>query len=177
MYRRGAMHRKAGRVFLAAAVLAALAAPGRADDPAFLTVSAGWFDLNRQKDQGGEFGVEYRSGRKFGWFKPFAHAAGVTNGMTFLGAGVLVDVYFGRRWVVSPGFAPTWWRGKTSDLDLGHGLEFRSRLEAAYRFDDRSRLGLSFSHSSNAGLGDSNPGTESLMISYSLPISALSGLF
>lgn len=149
----------------------------RADDPDFLTFSAGWFDFNRQKDQGAEFRLEYRSDYKLWAFKPFATFSGVTNGMTFVGAGILMDIYFGRRWVVTPSFAPTWWRGKTDDLDLGHGLEFRSQLEIAYRFDNRSRLGLSVSHSSNAGLGDTNPGTESLMLNYSVPLSKLTKMF
>jgi lipid A 3-O-deacylase len=158
-------------------LMPAAGSSARADDPAFLSFSAGWFDVNRQKDQGAEFGLEYRSHKKFWWFKPFVHMAGVSNGMTFLGAGVLIDFYFGRRWVVTPSFAPTWWRGKTDDLDLGHALEFRSRLEVAYRFDDRSRLGLSFSHSSNASLGDSNPGTESLMVTYSVPVAKVLRMF
>ena len=97
--------------------------PAKSDDPAYLTLSAGWFDLNRQKDQGTELSLEYRSDKKFWWFKPFVHAAGVSNGMTFLGAGILIDAYFGRRWVVSPSFVPTLWRGKTSNLDLGHFFE------------------------------------------------------
>ncbi|MEK9726052.1 MAG: acyloxyacyl hydrolase [Rhodospirillaceae bacterium] len=173
------MNKKAKLLLVALLALSVWLAPGgaRADDPDYLTLSAGWFDANRKKDQGAEFSLEYRSDKKFWWFKPFVHAAGVTNGMTFLGAGVLIDVYFGRRWVVSPSFAPTWWRGKTSDLDLGHALEFRSRLEVAYRFDDRSRLGLSISHSSNASLGGSNPGTESVMVNYSVPFDKVSRLF
>ena len=89
--------------------------------------------------------------------------------MSFIGAGVLLDVYFGNRFVVTPSFAPTWWHGKTDDLDLGHGLEFRSQIEFAYRFDDRSRLGLGISHSSNASIGDTNPGTETLSLNYSYP--------
>ena len=88
-----------------------------------------------------------------------------------------MDIYFGRRWVLTPSFAPTWWRGKMDDLDLGHGVEFRSQLEFAYRFDDRSRLGLSISHYSNAGLGDSNPGAESLMVKYSIPLGNFSKMF
>ncbi|MDA0997597.1 MAG: acyloxyacyl hydrolase, partial [Proteobacteria bacterium] len=144
-------------------------------EPSFLTLSGGWFDINRKKDQGAEFSAEYRSNYKLWQFKPFVHAAGVNNGMTFIGAGVLIDVFLGNRWVLSPSFAPTWWHGKTNALDLGYGLEFRSRLEMAYRFDDRSRLGLSFSHSSNASLGTANPGTESLMVNYSIPISKLGG--
>lgn len=144
-----------------------------ADDPDYLTVSAGWFDFNRQKDEGGEFRLEYRSNLKLWELKPFATLAIASNGMTFIGAGVLMDIYLGRRWVVTPSFAPTWWRGKTDTLDLGHAVEFRSQLEVAYRFDDRSRLGLSISHYSNASLSDTNPGTESAMVSYSIPFSKL----
>ena len=39
-------------------------------------------------------------------------------------------------------------------LDLGYGLEFRSQLEIAYRFDNRSRLGVAVSHMSNASWVD-----------------------
>ncbi len=147
-----------------------LPATTRADDPAFLTIGAGWFDFNRQKDDGAEFRLDYRSSFKLWHFKPFLTAAGISNGMTFLGGGLLVDVYFGRRYVVTPSFAATYWRGKTDELDLGHELEFRSQIEFAYRFDDRSRLGLAVSHSSNASLGDTNPGTETLLVNYSYPL-------
>ena len=149
--------------------------PSHADDPDFLTIGGGWFDFNRQKDQAGEFRVDYRSNYKFWHFKPFLTAAGITNGMTFFGGGVLIDVYFGNRFVVTPSFAPTYWRGETDDLDLGHGLEFRSQIEFAYRFDDRSRLGIAVSHSSNASLGDTNPGTESLLVNYSHPLGNIFG--
>lgn len=148
-------------------------APAAADDPDFLTFGAGWFDFNRQKDQGAEFRLDYRSDLKLLFLKPFLTAAGVSNGMSFIGGGVLIDIYFGRRFVVTPSFAPTWWRGKTDDLDLGHGLEFRSQIEFAYRFDDRSRLGIAVSHSSNASIGETNPGTESLLVNYSYPLGGL----
>jgi hypothetical protein len=158
--------------FLGLAAAALPPASARADDPAFLTIGAGWFDFNRQKDDGAEFRLDYRSDYKLWIFKPFLTAAGVSNGMTFVGGGVLIDVYFGNRIVVTPSFAPTWWRGKTDQLDLGHGLEFRSQIEFAYRFDDRSRLGLAVSHSSNASIGDTNPGTETLLLNYSFPLGA-----
>ena len=157
-------------ILLAFPVAGALPAPVFAEDPAFLTFGVGAFDFNRQKDQGVEFRLDYRSDYKLGPFKPFVTGAAISNGMTFLGAGVLVDVYFGRRFVVTPSFAPTWWRGKTNGLDLGHGLEFRSQIDFAYRYDDRSRFGIAISHSSNASLGDTNPGTETLMVNYSYPL-------
>jgi len=162
---------------LTAVMILSLAPDARAEEPDFLTVSAGWFDFNRKKDEGAEFRLEYRSDYKFLYLKPFATLSGTSTGMTFVGAGVLMDIYLGRRLVVTPSFAPTWWQGKTDDLDLGHAVEFRSQLEIAYRFDDRSRLGLSVSHYSNASLGDTNPGTESAMINYSIPFDKLKKLF
>ncbi|MEX0693633.1 MAG: acyloxyacyl hydrolase [Rhodospirillales bacterium] len=144
-----------------------------AKDPAYLTFSGGYFDFNRHHDEGTEFSLEYRSDVQWWWLKPFAHAAYVSNGMSFLGAGVLIDLQLGDNWIVQPSFAPTWWHGKSEDLDLGHAVAFRSRLEIAYRFPDKSRFGLALSHSSNAFLGKNNPGTESLMINVSVPVTMI----
>ena len=163
--------------FLMAVAISVAPKAHAGDDPDYLTVSAGWFDLNRKKDEGAEFRLEYRSDHKLWELKPFATLAVASNGMTFIGAGVLMDVYFGKRWVLTPSFAPTWWRGKTSSLNLGHAVEFRSQMELAYRFDDRSRIGLSISHYSNASLGDYNPGTEALMVNYSMPFSKIANMF
>jgi hypothetical protein len=161
---------------LALATFALAGTPARADDPDFVTFAGGWFDMNRQKDEAGEFRLEYRSDKKFWLFKPFVGAMGTTDGASYYYAGVLIDVFLGRRVVVTPSFAPGYY-ARGSGYDLGHGVEFRSQLEVAYRFDDRSRLGVSFGHMSNAGLGDKNPGTESLMLNYSIPLSSITGLF
>ena len=152
-----------------------LAGPALADDPAFLSFSAGAYDWNRQKEEGMEFRMEYRSDVKLGPFKPFAAVAGTSTGQYFAGGGVLVDVFFGRRFVLTPSFAPHLYTGGNTKLDLDYPIEFRSQLEAAYRFDDRSRLGVAVSHYSNASLGDTNPGTESAMLYYTLPFDKLFG--
>ncbi|MBT5194166.1 MAG: acyloxyacyl hydrolase, partial [Rhodospirillaceae bacterium] len=96
-------------------------------------------------------------------------------GHGFVGAGVLIDIFLGRRFVLTPSFAPHAYWGGNDDLDLGHTVEFRSQLELAYRFDNRSRLGLAISHYSNASLGDKNPGTETATLYYSLPLDNLFG--
>mgnify|MGYP001024992335 FL=1 len=144
-----------------------------AKDPAYVTISGGYFDYVRGNDTGAEISLEYRSDYELGWFKPFAHGAYVTNGMTFLGAGLLLDLQVGDNWIVQPSFAPTWWRDKSGqfDLDLGSALEFRSRLEVAYRFENKFRLGVSITHTSNASTGDTNPGTEAVMLNVSVPTS------
>jgi len=149
--------------------------PARADDPAMISFGAGAFDFNRRKDQGAELRLEYRSDYKIPYIqaKPFAALGGATSGHGFLGAGILWDIYFGNRVVVTPSFAPHLYAGGDSDLDLDYPIEFRSQLEVAYRFDDRSRLGLAISHYSNASLGDTNPGTETLSLYYTVPIGKL----
>lgn len=139
------------------------------DDPAYVTFSGGIFDVEHEKDREGELALEYRSDYQFWGLKPFVHAGYVTNNMTFLGAGLMMDIQIAENWIIQPSIAPTWWRGETDKLDLGYPLQFRSRIEVAYRFPDKSRLGISATHSSNASLGDTNPGIESVMLSVSVP--------
>ena len=159
---------------LAAALLFAVpnaqADDGLKDDPDFLSVGVGYYDFNRQKEEGAEFRLEYRSDKKFFFFKPFLAAAYTSTSQGFVGAGVLIDLYLGRRFVLTPSFAPHYYWGGNNKLDLGHALEFRSQLEFAYRFDNRSRLGAAISHYSNASIGDTNPGTETATVYYSIPL-------
>ena len=55
---------------------------------------------------------------------------------------------------------------KGNGKDLGHEIEFRSTLEISYQLKNKNRIGLSVGHLSNAGIGDINPGTEILSLSY-----------
>jgi len=116
-----------------------------------------------------DFRAEYRSDYKLlGVAKPWLGIEATTDQAIYGLGGILVDLYFGRRWVFTPSFGA----GAYSDgngKDLGHTVEFRSQLEFGYRFDDRSRLSMAVSHISNAGLGDSNPGTEIATIYYHIP--------
>lgn len=150
------------------------AVPAAAQDPSFLSFSGGYFDFNRQKDTAAEFGVQYRSDQKLWIFQPMAGAMATTDGATNFYAGISLDIFLGKRLVVRPSFAPgVYFKG--GGHDLGHVVEFRSGIELAYRFDDRSRLGLEVYHLSNAHLGDKNPGEESITLVYSIPTSKLFG--
>ena len=143
--------------------------PAAADDPDFLTLAAGYYDIYQKKHEAAEFRAEYRSDRKIWIFKPFVGVMGTTDSAFYGYGGVLVDVYFGRRWVLTPSFAAGYYE-EGDGRDLGYELEFRSSIELSYRFDNRTRLGLSFYHLSNANIGDFNPGTEVLSIVYSIPL-------
>ena len=43
-------------------------------------------------------------------------------------------------------------------------------FDVAYRFDDGARLGVKFSHISNARIHESNEGAESFLLTYSMPL-------
>jgi lipid A 3-O-deacylase len=144
------------------------------DDPTLFTVQGGVYNVFKEDDVAGAFAFEVRGGERFLIFKPFGGMMGTSDGAFHGYGGILTDIYFGRRIVLTFGFAP----GVYADgngKELGYWLEFRSSGELAYRFDDRSRIGVMINHISNAGLGDRNPGTEVMMLSYSTPLSKIFG--
>jgi hypothetical protein len=171
--------RRVSRALMAGPMLAGLmlasltgvSAAQAAEDPGFLRVGAGYYDINDDQDAG-EFHAEFISGEKLWVFNPFIGIMATTDSAFYGYGGIRLDVFLGRRWVFTPAFAA----GLYSDgdgKDLGHVVEFRSAVEIAYRFDDRSRLGLSLYHLSNASLSDSNQGTEVVTLHYSYPLDKL----
>ena len=147
--------------------------PAGADDPDFLAFSIGGFDVN-DNETAGEARLEYRSDIKLWFVKPFSGLMVNSDGGVYGYGGFLVDLFFGRRWVVTPSLAAGLY-ADGSGKDLGSAVEFRSQLEFAFRFTSRSRIGLSVSHISNASLDDVNPGTEEVVLTYAVPFSVLLG--
>ncbi len=145
----------------------------RAEEPAFLSVGAGIYDVN-DSETTAEGRLEYRfsEANKLWHFSPFVGLMATAEGGTYGYGGVGFDIFFDDRWVLTPNFAVGLY-GNGDGKDLGHAVEFRSGVELSYRFDDRSRLGLTFHHISNAGLDEQNPGTESVLLVYSIPFDKL----
>ena len=167
MLNRGWVRRSA---LAALATLFFWAAPARAAEPAFMTFGAGAFDVNGD-DTATLLNFQYTDKRKWVWhLRPITGAFVTHEGSLYGYAGLTMDIYFGPRLVLSPSFAPGLYL-KNGGKELGHVVEFRSALSAAWRFDDRSRLGVDFSHISNAGLDENNPGANQLMLFYSVPFS------
>ncbi len=161
--------RALGTLALAAALFALPAGGARALDPAFVTFGGGIWDMNGD-ESAGTASIEYQHDKRLFWeFKPMGGLMGTFDGGFYVYAGVAIDIFLGRRFVLTPSFAP----GLYSDgggKDLGHTVEFRSSVKLAYRFDSRARLGLELYHMSNAGLDDVNPGANALMLTYSVPL-------
>ncbi len=153
----------------AAALLwgAAGAETARAEEPAFLAASAGGFDIN-DDDTSFEFRLEYRSDYRLWHVGPMIGLMVNTDGGVYGYGGLFLDIFLGKRWVVMPNAAVGGYR-RGDSKNLGSVLEFRTGVEIAYRFEDKSRLGLAFQHISNAGIVDENQGTESLVLTYAIP--------
>ncbi|NQV46364.1 MAG: acyloxyacyl hydrolase [Rhodospirillaceae bacterium] len=160
-----------------------------AEDPALISFGAQAFDWFQMKDIQTELRVEYRGEKLIADFKPYASMAGIyckadwfpfcegdrSTGSGFFGGGMLLDIYFGNRIVLTPSFGPNYYTGGNRDLDLDSPLVFRGQLELAWRFDDYSRFGIAISRYDNLGLGDRNPGADSAGIYYSVPFDSLFG--
>ena len=148
--------------------LVAAAGTARADDPSFISIGTGVYDVFHNFTAG-QFRGEYRFADSFFYLKPFVGALVTTDASVMGYGGLRLDLYFGDRWVLTPNAAVGAF-GRGDGKNLGSVVEFKTGAEGAYRFDDHSRLGLQFDHISNAGIGRHNPGTESLVLFWSFPI-------
>jgi lipid A 3-O-deacylase len=142
-------------------------------EPDFLTMGVGYFDVFKDKNAG-IFNLEYRSSKQFFYLRPHVGMFGTTDGGFYAYTGVRLDIFLGRRFVLSPNFSPGFYF-EGSGKDLGFVMEFRSGVELGYRFDNRGRLTAAIHHLSNASLGDRNPGTETVTLYYSLPLDGILG--
>ena len=95
-----------------------------------------------------------------------------TDGGVFGYGGVYADFRMGDRVVVIPS-AGLGGYSEGDSRDLGGVFQFQLGLTAAYRFRDNSSLGVTFTHISNAKIHDSNPGVESLLLTYTIPFERL----
>jgi len=81
-------------------------------------------------------------------------------------AGVRLDYKLANNSVlISPSFTPGVY-GKGDGKDLGHSVEFKTQVRAALNLSPMSNIGISYSHISNASLGDKNPGANNYSISF-----------
>jgi lipid A 3-O-deacylase len=147
---------------------------GSPGDPPRLALGAGAFDItpstsHKNASTAGEFRGEYRFGDVAWIIAPLVGASVTSDGAAYGYFGFGFDVNFGPNWVLTPnGAAGIFERG--SGTKLGSWWEFRTGAELAYRFADQSRLGLAVTHTSNAGLTKLNPGEQSVLVMYSIPM-------
>lgn len=164
-------------VVVSASVIAMLGAEAQAADNKtsannkdYIAGYAGYFDVIRGDHGAAQFGVEYR-GHPFQYtIRPIIGVNVTTDSSLYGYAGFHLDAELIKdQLYLSPNFAAGFYR-KNSGRDLGGTVEFRSGIELAYQMPNEHRVGVAFNHISNASLYRHNPGSETALISYSVPI-------
>ena len=138
------------------------------NDKNLLTFGGGIWDWN-DAESSGLFNIEYRHGTRYGPFKPMLGGLINTDHGFHVYAGIRIDLYLTDKIVVTPSFAPGLYE-RGDGKELGHIVEFRSGLDLAYRRENGSRIGVEVHHLSNASLDENNPGTETFLFTYSIPL-------
>jgi hypothetical protein len=150
--------------------LLAFSIPGlvMADHDAELAITAGAFEAFNSHNNAAEIGIEYRFAPLSSAFNliPTLGLAMNSDGGYWAYAGVRYDWELSPKWTLTPNFAIAGYEDGAG-LDLGYGMEFRTGLDLAYRLNENSRLALGIYHMSNADIADDNPGSESLIVTYS----------
>ncbi|WP_342236544.1 acyloxyacyl hydrolase [Inquilinus sp. OTU3971] len=152
---------------------------GATDLPLSLTLGAGYYNIlndkgepgheDRDKGGAGIGRVELRFNQEFLRIRPFIGIEANTESATYFYGGGMLDVRFGEHFILSPNAAVgAYFNG--DGRDMGSTVEFRTGIEAAWEFDNRMRIGAAFHHISNAGIGDVNPGVETLTLNLSIPL-------
>lgn len=114
--------------------------------------------------------LEYRSFLPdFHYLRPLAGIMATNRATVYLYGGISGDIFLGKYFVLTPSFAPGLYF-KGNGKDLGFIIEFRSAMEFAYVLPSQGRIGAQFYHLSNASFGSKNPGSESLVFFYSIPL-------
>ena len=137
--------------------------------------SIGYFDFNKKKNDAIDIRFEKRLDKEIFdlgpkeeplyFIKPF-YGIEITSDSAIYGiGGIFIEEKIGKNLFLTPNFGIGAY-SKGNGKDLGHVVEFRSTLEFSYQIKNNNRIGLSVGHISNVGIGDKNPGTEILSLSY-----------
>ena len=88
------------------------------------------------------------------------------EGDAFIGGGIASVYDFNDTWFAELSFMPGFYTDGDIRNDLGNALEFRSQIAVGYKFAQGSAVSLGLQHKSNGGLGDDNPGVNTLSLRY-----------
>ena len=138
-----------------------------------------------EKNQSTDFRYEYRSDKtlfdigpeedNFFFLKPFFGVEYTNDSASYFLTGIYFEDNLGELFEGDKNkffFTPSFGAGIYNDgsgKKLGNDLQFRTSFEISYELKNKNRIGVSFSHISNANLADKNPGVEILSFSYHVP--------
>lgn len=146
--------------------------PTQAAEPGYIVFGVGAYDFgnrDNRENKAVEFRLEYRPAISWWIVQPFVGAQATSDGAVYGFGGVLANVTLAERIVLTPSFAAGYYR-QGSGKKLGNGIEFRSQIELAYKFENQSKIGVTYGHISDAGINDVGGGVETLALIYAFPL-------
>jgi len=165
---------KPGLLLIFLALFIPLSSVGQHDtvpkEPHMISFSLGIYNISRPAYYHGLYEVEFYPRWKIWFFYPFAGAFINTYAKGFIFAGITVPIRPARHFLFRISFAPGFYTVSDENKDLGYPLEFRTSIKFAWIFRNQSRLGIEGAHLSKPGLHAPNPGCETLVISYEIPL-------
>jgi len=111
----------------------------------------------------------------FFYLKPFAGIETTSKSAYYILGGLYLEDNLGQLFIGERSnfiFTPSFGVGYYDDGNgkkLGNKIEFRTTLEISYEIKNKNRIGLFFSHISNANIGNQNPGANIIGLSYQVP--------
>ena len=130
---------------------------------------SGVFDYSHEGKNSELFGIQHSNEDLFkdtflGKISPITGFLITDNADTYFYTGVQAEYKIGKL-NLTPSFSPGYYT--TGDgKDLGSPLEFKTEVQLSFELLPGSKLGYSYNHVSNAGLGDKNPGANSYMFNF-----------
>ena len=139
----------------------------------YMVPYAGYFDITQDDNAAAQFGVEYRVAPRYYTLRPAIGFNVSTDGSVYGYGGVFWDLELSligmQNWIFTPNFVAGLYHSGDGKK-LGGAAEFRSGVELSYVFSNQHRVGVAFNHISNASIYDRNPGAETLLINYHIPV-------
>ena len=135
-----------------------------------LNFFTGNFDFSDDKQSANLFGFQHQDKNLnrntfLGNVSPITGGFITENSAAYIYTGIEWNMDMGQKMTFTPSFAPGFYH-EGDGKDLGHVLEFKSEVQISYASSDKSSLGVSYNHVSNASLGDKNPGANSYMFNF-----------
>tara|TARA_B100001540_G_C15681124_1_gene584853 strand:+ start:367 stop:906 length:540 start_codon:yes stop_codon:yes gene_type:complete len=84
----------------------------------------------------------------------------------YLSSGLQKKINFSENLEIVPSFSAGLYQEFDQGKDMGFPIEFKSEIELNYHLFDNSIIGLTYNHISNANIGDTNPGSDSVLITF-----------
>ena len=133
----------------------------RAEDIPIVSVATGQLGMRKEIPHALAIDVQVTAPWQWSLIRPIAGVLTSSKGGAYAYSGIAVEIPLTAALQIKPSFAPGLVLA-TADRDLGSPIEFRSSMEVSLAPVESMRVGIAFSHISNAGLGYRNPGVEIL---------------